>query len=161
MYFSALMQRPNKRYRKHFLWWYVFGKAWKVNGRLRGETMNNSIANWQHYSTCKSTCEQLLRSTPRAWFPGSTHYPRNLKSNSFIGLRSSEDLGGGGMWEESFGWVFFARGQCVLRKWVVEGDGLYEFFGEQRLKEPRMSRMKQISNSFNYSLLHTSEFLVT
>ncbi len=26
---------------------------------------------------------------------------------------------------------FFTRGQCVLRKWVVEGDGLYEFFGEQ------------------------------
>ncbi len=55
---------------------------------------------------------------------------------------------------------FFARGQCVLRKWVVEEDGLYEFFGEQRLKESRMSRMKQISNSFNYSLLHTGESLV-
>ncbi len=79
----------------------------------------------------------------------------------FIGLRSCKDyykrpsgvaeVCGKGHLDVSF----FTRGQCVLREWIVVGSGLYEFFGEQVLKELRMSRMEQLSNSFYYSLLLT------
>ncbi len=41
--------------------------------------------------------------------------------------------GGGGMWKGSFGCEFFYVGRCVQREWVVEGDGFYGYFSEQRL----------------------------
>ncbi len=60
-----------------------------------------------------------------------------IKSNHFIGLRSSKDYykrpgGGVGIWEGSLGCEFL-RGRCVLRDWVVGGGGLDGYFGEQGL----------------------------
>ncbi len=56
------------------------------------------------------------------------------KSNQiiFIGQRSSKDdqVGGGSIWEGSFGCEFFYVDRCVLREWVVKGGGLDGYFGD-------------------------------
>ncbi len=56
----------------------------------------------------------------------------------FLGLGSLKNYytrpgGGVGIWEGSLGCEFFCLGGCVLREWVVEGGGLYGYFGEQGL----------------------------
>ncbi len=60
-----------------------------------------------------------------------------FKSNQiiFIGLRSSKDYykrSGGvvGIYEKGFMCAFFYMDGCVLREWVVRGDGLDGCFGE-------------------------------
>ncbi len=47
------------------------------------------------------------------------------------------------MWERSFGCEYVCVGRCVLREWVVGGDGLDEYFGEQRLPEGIHKRLER------------------
>ncbi len=53
----------------------------------------------------------------------------HLKSNHFIGLRSSKDY-----YKDHVGWRgYMGRVIWVLREWVVRGGGLDGYFGKQGL----------------------------
>ncbi len=45
---------------------------------------------------------------------------------------TNNQVGGGSIWEGSFGCEFFYVDRCVLREWVVRGGGLDGYFGDLR-----------------------------